>query len=67
VQQGFDTRVGGGMLGAGLYFAESASKADQYVTPDNDQWMFLARVYLGTPHHTSSSKDLNKVNVTLKS
>ena len=39
--------------GAGAYFAENASKAEQYVPPDkNGQWMFLARVYLGTPHHT---------------
>ena len=54
-QQGFDPRVGGGLYGAGVYFAESASKASQYVPPDKsgEQWMFLARVYLGTPHHTT--------------
>jgi hypothetical protein len=58
IDQGFDHRVGGGMLGSGIYFAESASKSDQYVPPTTNsnptpnargmpsgkpQWMFLAR------------------------
>eukprot|EP00039_Didymoeca_costata_P006815 m.93604 g.93604 ORF g.93604 m.93604 type:complete len:533 (-) comp13403_c0_seq2:2791-4389(-) len=47
---GFDNRVSStGLFGNGIYFAESASKSDQYV-PRGEGSMFLARVTLGTPH-----------------
>jgi len=61
-RQGFDPRVGGGLYGTGVYFAESVSKAQQYVPPNasGEQWMFLARVYLGTPHHTSQAMNATK-------
>lgn len=53
--RGFDNRLGGpAMLGAGTYFAESPSKADQYVPVGGKHHMFLARVLLGSPHRTSA-------------
>jgi serine/threonine protein kinase len=56
IDQGFDNRLGGGMLGQGTYLAESASKSNQYVPPTTKtgkpQWMFLARGLLGIPHNT---------------
>lgn len=53
-QRGFDARVGalGGLFGAGCYFAESASKSDQYVPNDGEYFMFLCRATLGTPFVT---------------
>jgi hypothetical protein len=51
--QGFDERVSrlNGMLGAGVYFAESASKSDQYVAAQqaagDECTMLLCRVALG--------------------
>ena len=57
-EQGFDPRVSkAGLLGHGTYFAETASKADQYVPPSSKGGslvMFLARVTLGSPHITNS-------------
>lgn len=65
---GFDERLGNarGMLGAGTYFGDHASKADQYAGRYNDfsdergsvgevAAMFLARVVLGTPYMTQQS------------
>jgi len=39
-QQGFDFRVGGdsAMFGKGVYFAESSTKADQYVGMENRKY-----------------------------
>ena len=53
-QRGFDARVGalGGLFGSGCYFAESASKSDQYVPSDGETFMFLCRTTLGTPFVT---------------
>jgi hypothetical protein len=31
LREGFDSRLGSGLFGQGSYFAESASKSDQYV------------------------------------
>jgi hypothetical protein len=61
-QHRFDERVANlaGLFGAGIYFAESCGKSDQYTQPDrlgHDKlhWLILARVTLGnTFHHTSS-------------
>eukprot|EP00928_Gymnodinium_smaydae_P044800 TRINITY_DN29904_c0_g2_i1.p1 TRINITY_DN29904_c0_g2~~TRINITY_DN29904_c0_g2_i1.p1 ORF type:complete len:504 (-),score=85.44 TRINITY_DN29904_c0_g2_i1:43-1554(-) len=64
--QGFDDRLGNisGMLGSGLYFADFASKADQYAgkygapeetTVGEEAVIFLARVGLGAPYLTSLS------------
>eukprot|EP00927_Polykrikos_kofoidii_P052056 TRINITY_DN4581_c0_g2_i1.p1 TRINITY_DN4581_c0_g2~~TRINITY_DN4581_c0_g2_i1.p1 ORF type:complete len:506 (-),score=52.50 TRINITY_DN4581_c0_g2_i1:72-1589(-) len=63
---GFDERVGSteGMLGSGLYFADMASKADQYggkygkpdeTTVGEEASMFLARVVLGSPYLSKDS------------
>lgn len=35
LQNGLDSRMSGGMFGAGVYLAEDPSKIDQYCTPDN--------------------------------
>lgn len=63
-QEGFDERAAslGGLYGAGSYFAEHISKADQYCTPhpDNDKngtfYCFLSRVAMGKIHETSSGR-----------
>jgi len=52
-EHGVDERFGqlDGLFGAGNYFAENASKADQYCTPDDDSNLFpmlLVRVCLGS-------------------
>mmetsp|Transcript_79368 Transcript_79368/g.179083 ORF Transcript_79368/g.179083 Transcript_79368/m.179083 type:complete len:275 (+) Transcript_79368:3-827(+) len=64
---GFDDRLGSakGMYGAGTYFADMASKADQYAgryNPPNSSGtlgeqatMFLSRVVLGCPYLTNQS------------
>lgn len=65
---GFDDRLGNvkGMYGSGTYFADMASKADQYAgqynppgTPHGSigevATMFLARVTLGCPYMTNQS------------
>eukprot|EP00929_Paragymnodinium_shiwhaense_P119511 TRINITY_DN91426_c0_g1_i1.p1 TRINITY_DN91426_c0_g1~~TRINITY_DN91426_c0_g1_i1.p1 ORF type:complete len:477 (+),score=121.18 TRINITY_DN91426_c0_g1_i1:112-1542(+) len=65
---GFDDRLGSvkGMYGSGTYFADMASKADQYAGRYNEQGhpngtvgeiasMFLARVSLGCPYQTNQS------------
>jgi len=67
-RQGFDDRLGNvaGMYGSGTYFADMASKADQYSgrynEPDDPAGsigeratMFLARVTLGCPFLTNQS------------
>jgi hypothetical protein len=43
IEQGMDNRVGRGLLGEGTYFAESASKSDQYTGKTQKLYMFLAR------------------------
>ncbi len=57
-KQGFETRlphVAGRMLGDGVYFAENASKSDQYGVPNSKTfYMFVARVCLGAAYMTSS-------------
>eukprot|EP00050_Salpingoeca_kvevrii_P005117 m.270636 g.270636 ORF g.270636 m.270636 type:complete len:406 (-) comp11083_c1_seq15:206-1423(-) len=49
---GFDARVSAaGFFGNGTYFAESASKSDQYAgSGGQTQWMILSRVSLGRQH-----------------
>eukprot|EP00927_Polykrikos_kofoidii_P041662 TRINITY_DN3550_c0_g1_i1.p1 TRINITY_DN3550_c0_g1~~TRINITY_DN3550_c0_g1_i1.p1 ORF type:complete len:536 (-),score=76.11 TRINITY_DN3550_c0_g1_i1:183-1688(-) len=65
-EAGFDDRIGStsGMLGSGLYFADMASKADQYAgkyggpeqtTVGETAHMFLSRVVLGCPYLTQKS------------
>jgi hypothetical protein len=53
-REGFDPRLGGGLFGQGAYFAESASKSDQYVSGTTKN-MFVARVALGRPHVTRTN------------
>jgi len=66
--QGFDVRLGSikGMYGSGTYFADMASKADQYAGRYNESdnpagsvgelaTMFLTRVTLGCPYLTNQS------------
>jgi len=58
VQEGFDERVSsiGGMLGAGLYFAEDSCKSGQYAVKtigrSRSHFFVLSRVLLGNPHYT---------------
>jgi hypothetical protein len=40
----------GGFWGGGIYFAENASKSDEYVPPGETGTMVVARVVLGRPH-----------------
>lgn len=55
VNRGFDDRVGGlhGLFGTGCYFAENASKADQYVPHAGKHYMLLCRVVIGRPYVTA--------------
>jgi hypothetical protein len=64
-KQGFETRleaVSGRMLGDGVYFAENASKSDQYAVPtpgrgwDRSFYLFVARVCLGAAYTTETAK-----------
>lgn len=59
-QHGFETRLRPGtgrMLGDGAYFAENASKADQYGVPAGTTfYLFVARVCIGAPFKTSSAQ-----------
>ena len=64
-QQGFETRLppdAGRMLGDGVYFAENASKSDQYAVPtlgrsrDRSFYLFVARVCLGAAYTTDTAK-----------
>merc|ERR1712136_355432 len=68
LRQGFDDRLGNvkGMYGAGTYFADMSSKADQYAGRYNPNMhpegsigeratMFLARVTLGCPYLADQS------------
>ena len=52
--RGFDERISKlhGWFGAGNYFTENSSKADEYVPTDGKQYMFLCRVALGLPFVT---------------
>eukprot|EP00038_Savillea_parva_P030230 m.76445 g.76445 ORF g.76445 m.76445 type:complete len:702 (-) comp9062_c0_seq1:278-2383(-) len=61
-KDGFDFRVCSteGMLGQGLYFADSASKSDQYTGQGADLYMFLARVVVGTPHCTNTRRGFRR-------
>ena len=57
---GFEERVvvtSGSAYGAGIYFAESPSKSDQYAgnASQATHWLVLARVTLGSSHRTTSS------------
>ena len=61
-QQGFDNRLpaaSGKMLGDGCYFAENASKSDQYAVPirggENLFYLFIARVCVGAPYKTDGA------------
>src|SRR5690349_11704467 len=55
-QKGFEERVSRleGLFGAGIYFTENSSKADEYTTPDEKElcYLFLSRVCLGNPYVT---------------
>eukprot|EP00163_Fabomonas_tropica_P018239 TRINITY_DN324_c0_g2_i1.p1 TRINITY_DN324_c0_g2~~TRINITY_DN324_c0_g2_i1.p1 ORF type:complete len:1450 (-),score=273.54 TRINITY_DN324_c0_g2_i1:587-4936(-) len=56
---GFDERVSStGMFGYGIYFAENASKADEYSVPDEDGLchMFLCRALVGLPYTALESQ-----------
>ena len=57
-KQGFETRLppdAGRMLGDGVYFAENASKSDQYGVPHGQTfYLFVARVCLGAAYGTDS-------------
>jgi hypothetical protein len=57
-KQGFETRLppdAGRMLGDGVYFAENASKSDQYGVPNGKTfYLFVARVCLGAAYATDS-------------
>eukprot|EP00929_Paragymnodinium_shiwhaense_P038605 TRINITY_DN20387_c0_g1_i1.p1 TRINITY_DN20387_c0_g1~~TRINITY_DN20387_c0_g1_i1.p1 ORF type:complete len:517 (+),score=62.03 TRINITY_DN20387_c0_g1_i1:55-1605(+) len=65
---GMDDRLGSvrGMLGSGTYFADMASKADQYAgkyseddeTVGEEASMFISRVALGCPYITNMSLEL---------
>jgi len=66
MRRGFDDRLGSlsGMLGSGLYFADKASKADQYAgkyglpeetTVGEEAEIFLVRVSLGLVYSTKVS------------
>lgn len=53
LMDGLDPRVSSnGLFGHGLYFAENASKSDEYTgqPPDGLHKMFLSRVALGRPY-----------------
>eukprot|EP01061_Rhynchopus_euleeides_P003985 TRINITY_DN13293_c1_g1_i1.p1 TRINITY_DN13293_c1_g1~~TRINITY_DN13293_c1_g1_i1.p1 ORF type:complete len:505 (+),score=185.09 TRINITY_DN13293_c1_g1_i1:52-1515(+) len=53
ISEGMDDRVAkSGLHGAGLYFAESSSKADEYMHPNlkGECDLFVCRVLLGHPH-----------------
>jgi len=74
---GLDDRVGStsGMLGSGTYFADMASKADQYAgkygapedtTVGETASMFLARVALGCPYLTQTSLEQMRRPPSLK-
>jgi hypothetical protein len=60
-KQGFETRLppdAGRMLGDGVYFAENASKSDQYAVPNGKTfYLFVARVCLGAAFVTKSSQE----------
>jgi hypothetical protein len=45
----------GGYWGGGIYFAENASKSDEYVPPGETGTMVVARVVLGRPHIQSEA------------
>jgi hypothetical protein len=65
ISEGFDCRVGDtGYFGFGAYFAENASKSDEYTEANeyNERVMFLARVCLGVPfeHHDDARKNLQQ-------
>jgi hypothetical protein len=64
-KQGFETRLpkkSGRMLGDGVYFAENASKSDQYGVPTGQTfYLFVARVCLGAAYMTvSPQSDLKR-------
>ena len=56
-QRGMDERICSldGIFGAGIYFAENSSKADEYVPVGPKQCMFLCRVALGKAHEALRS------------
>ena len=60
-EQGFDERVCAlhGLFGAGVYFAEHSSKADQYCTAGADglYTVLLSRVALGDAFYTSLARN----------
>merc|ERR1711879_657492 len=47
-----------GMFGAGLYFAETSSKSDEYAVPnDDDEYpLIIVRVILGRPNYVDAPK-----------
>lgn len=50
IKRNFDHRIAGdGLFGKGIYFTESSSKADSYMTPDSDGlcWMIISKVNMG--------------------
>ena len=58
IHRGFSDKLGrdSGLFGAGIYFAESATKSDEYARPINSEgdhfYLFLSRVSMGSVHHT---------------
>eukprot|EP00056_Hartaetosiga_gracilis_P018325 m.10547 g.10547 ORF g.10547 m.10547 type:complete len:519 (+) comp6638_c0_seq2:74-1630(+) len=56
IREGFDDRVGSlhGLFGSGCYFAESSSKAAEYLPKDDDVvYIFISRVLLGDALETN--------------
>lgn len=63
LHDGLDPRVSSaGLFGHGLYFAENASKSDEYTRPDSNgrHVMFLSRVLLGRLFRHEGSSVLTK-------
>ena len=64
--QGMDERVcTWGLYGAGLYFAENSSKADEYMVPDEEGncYLLVCRVLLGKVCHRTSPLEGQKRTV----
>lgn len=66
--EGLDPRVSGaGLFGNGLYFAENASKSDEYTGKPADglHRMFLSRVVLGRPYVHTGNKPWPSFSIVL--
>ena len=52
-----------GLFGQGLYFAENASKSDEYTDNDDLHYMFLVRVCLGSPYYHEGNARKTQVHI----